>query len=429
MITMSAAEEMMTGLQPRENDGFGLMPLRFRPGRLKRLLGHREFSVDAEFIEIAGQRMLYRDLQNIVAEDGRIKLELADGRRLELSSGSNSPALASLIRQLVEQAREFSAYKSASAEYNVTASMQLFERVLGFRALPYVWAAEILLKTAVANHFSDVHLEPVNATKARLTFRAAGKVRQSIDIDMYHQQRLLARLKHLAGCHSHISDSAQEGAFRQADFDVRLSTFPTDQGERAALRIITTLAFPDVASLGWQAGQAENWLEILQNNRGLFIISGAVGSGKTTAMYATLSELASNDRGLRVVTIEDPVEARIPGICQASLDSTREKDLAVAFKHLLRQDPDVIALGEIRDSACVKEALQAALSGHLILATFHAGSPGEAIDRIRQMGVEDYLVFSGLRGILHLELKISNSGLQPVVELARYKGDSLQVSK
>ncbi len=421
---------MMTSLQrPSDTDGFGLMPLTFRPGRLKRLLGHSEFSIDAEFVEVSGQRLLYSELLEVSSETGRLNLELADGRRFALRSGHNSSALAALIRQLAAQAREYEAYRSAATGYSLDDCMQLFEKVLGFRALPYVWAAEILLFTAAANHFSDIHLEPVDANASRLTFRAAGKIRQSVDISMYHHQRLLARLKYLAGCHSHISDSAQEGAFRQADFDVRLSTFPTDHGERAALRIITALAFPDVASLGWGAGQAENWLARLQSNRGLFIISGAVGSGKTTAMYATLSELAASDRGLRVVTVEDPVEARIPGICQASLDSTREKDLAVAFKHLLRQDPDVIALGEIRDSACIKEALQAALSGHLILATFHAGSPAEAVDRIRQMGIEDYLVLSGLRGILHLELKNTGSGLQPLAELVVCSGDSPQESK
>jgi len=428
---MNTGEERITSdhQQPPAKDGFGLMPLNFRPGRLKRLLGHSEFSVDAEFVEVPGQKLLYSEMQDISSEAGRLKLELADGRRFILRSGHNSGALAVLIRQLVSQAREYATFKSASNEYSLESCMQLFEKVLDFRALPYVWAAEILLTTAAANHFSDIHLEPVDANRARLTFRAAGKIQQSVEIGMHHHQRLLARLKYMAGCHSHISDSAQEGAFRQADFDVRLSTFPTDHGERAALRIITALAFADVASLGWGTGKAKDWLATLQSNRGLFIISGAVGSGKTTAMYATLSELAASDRGLRVVTVEDPVEARIPGICQASLDSTREKDLAVAFKHLLRQDPDVIALGEIRDSACIKEALQAALSGHLILATFHAGSPGEAVDRIRQMGLEDYLVFSGLRGILHLELKNTNSGPQPLAELVVYPGGSLQESK
>jgi len=305
--------------------------------------------------------------------------------------------------------------------------LQLFENCLNFRGLPYVWAVDILLTTAALNHFSDIHLEPLDSSSARLTFRAAGQIRQALDIDLYHQQRLLARLKYLAGCHSHIADSAQEGAFKQDNYDVRLSTFPTDNGERAALRIISAVSFPDIASLGWQSELAKEWMSNLQSNRGLFIISGPVGSGKTTAMYASLSQLADSDSNLRVVTIEDPVEARIHGICQSSLDSTREKDLSIAFKHLLRQDPDVIALGEIRDSACIKEALQAALSGHLILATFHAGSPAEALDRIKQMGVEDYLVFSGLRGILHLELKNNNGRPQPLAKFAGCTGGQLRI--
>ena len=416
--------------QSQNTDGFGLMPLSFTPGRLKKLLGHSEFVVDADCLIIHDnkpEKLSYLDFKQINALQGRVEVELTDGRRICLRSEADSSNLASLLRQLTEQVCEYSAYQHAPADCNVEQSMQFFEKCLSFRALPYVWATDVLLTTAAQNHFSDIHMEPLDSRSARLTFRATGQIRQSLDIDLHHQQRLLARLKFLAGCHSHIADSAQEGAFKQDNYDVRLSTFPTDHGERAALRIISAVSFPDIASLGWHSDLAQEWLSNLQNNRGLFIICGPVGSGKTTAMYASLSQLADSGKSLRVVTIEDPVEARIHGICQSSLDSTREKDLAVAFKHLLRQDPDVIALGEIRDSACIKEALQAALSGHLILATFHAGSAAEALDRIRQMGVEDYLVFSGLRGILHLELKNLNGQPQPLAEFARYANGQLRI--
>lgn len=412
--------------QTQENDDFGLMPLVIKPGRLKKLLGHREFVIDAECLLMPGRKLLYSELKDIRVDGRQLNFELVDGKSLALRSAANNPALADLIKQLAGQAREYADYKADPATFDIEDSMCLFAKMLGFRALPYVWAADVLLTTAAVNHFSDIHLEPLDNKLARLTFRAAGKIRQSLDIDLAHQQRLLARLKYLAGCHSHIADTAQEGAFKQDSFDVRLSTFPTDLGERAALRIISALGFPDIESLGWSRDLATNWLQALQNNRGLFIICGPVGSGKTTAMYASLSEISASGEGLRVVTIEDPVEARISGICQSSLDSTREKDLAVAFKHLLRQDPDIIALGEIRDSACIKEALQAALAGHLILATFHAGSPAEALDRIKQMGIEDYLVFSGLRGILHLELKIIEGRLQPMAKFVRYVAGQLQ---
>ncbi|PKL39326.1 MAG: hypothetical protein CVV41_21555 [Candidatus Riflebacteria bacterium HGW-Riflebacteria-1] len=409
-------------------DGFGLMPLSFKPGRLKKLLGHNEFVIDAECLQLCGnepQSLAYADLKEVCAQRGRLRVESVDGRSFFLRSATDADTLAELIRQLVDQAREYTAFMANPSACTVEESMQLFARCLKFRALPYVWAVDVLLTTAALNHFSDIHLEPLDVARARLTFRASGQIRQSLDLDLSHQQRLLARLKFLAGCHSHIADIVQEGAFKQADFDVRLSTFPTDHGERAALRIISALCFPNVAALGWPDKLAQKWLENLQNNRGLFIICGPVGSGKTTAMYASLAELAGMAGGLRVVTIEDPVEARISGICQSSLDSTREKSLAVAFKHLLRQDPDVIALGEIRDCDCIKEALQAALSGHLILATFHAGSPAEALDRIRQMGIDDYLVFSGLRGILHLELKYADGCLQPQASFAGCSGGRL----
>jgi type II secretory ATPase GspE/PulE/Tfp pilus assembly ATPase PilB-like protein len=407
-------------------DGFGLMPLSFRPGCLKKLLGHCEFVIDAEFIQIAEEKLSYENVQEVLGSNGQIELVMVDGRRHRLRCAGDHAALASLIQQLAAEYNEYQDYRKNADHKDIDAGMQFFARALDFRARPFVWAADILLTTAAVNHFSDIHLEPIDAESARLTFRAAGQIRQSLQISMQHQSRLLARFKFLAGCHSHIAETAQEGAFHQENFDVRLSTFPTDFGERAALRIITTLAFPDLDALGWPKALVESWRRRLSGKRGLFVISGPVGSGKTTAMYASLGELASSERGLRVVTVEDPVEAKIPGICQASLDTRRDNSLAEAFKHLLRQDPDVIALGEIRDSTCVKEALQAALSGHLILATFHAGSPTEAVDRIKQMGIEDYLVFSGLRGILHLELENVSGKLQPLATYADYQDVRMQ---
>ena len=245
-------------------------------------------------------------------------------------------------------------------------------------------------------------------------------------MNLFQHDRVTARLKHLAGCLAHIADTAQEGAFRHGGISVRVSTFPAGNGERVSLRIISPVRFKKVADLGWSKDVAGKWLENIRGQRGLFIISGPVGSGKTTAMYATLSELSTADNALRVVTVEDPVEAVIPDICQSSLDQLKEKDLSQAFKHLLRQDPNVIALGEIRDVKCIREALQAGLSGHLVLATFHAGSIGEAVDRIRQMGGEDLLILSGLKGIMHLQLRRQNGKIVSEAEFALSDGKEMR---
>lgn len=411
-------------------DGFGLIPVSFSPGPLKRLLGHSVFAVDADRIilglEATHQEVFFSDVEKITASKKAVEIVSAGGCTHQLICGSQAENLACLVNKLKNEAHEYRALLDAPGPINIEAGLAMFARTFTFRALPYVRAAEVLLKTAADNFFSDIHLEPVSPERVRVTFRHGGEVCQAGELSLFNHDRLLARLKYLAGCLSHVNDIAQEGAFKQNNFDVRLSTFPTENGERASLRIITALRYPDIASLGWKQEAVELWFNQIKNGRGLYIISGPVGSGKTTAMYATLSQLANTEQRLRVVSIEDPVEAAIAGICQSSLDSMKEKDLAAAFKHLLRQDPNVIALGEIRDSACIKEALQAGLSGHLIIATFHAGSIGETIDRIRQMGVEDYLVMSGLKGILHLNLLRKGTSVIPEVHFGSFDGKELR---
>ncbi|MDD3148320.1 MAG: ATPase, T2SS/T4P/T4SS family [Candidatus Riflebacteria bacterium] len=412
------------------DDGFGIIPVCFAPGPIRRLFGHSTFVYEAENINIGSsdspQRLSWAEIDNITASDGQIHLTCASGRVLSLSCGQKAVRAALLANRLRNEYLELQDFFATEKNITIERGFALFEKCLEFRALPYVRAVDVLLKTAVANFFTDIHLEPIDAGVVRISYRVGGEVKSAVNLSRNQHDRVTARLKHLAGCLSHVFDTAQEGAFRQENFDVRISTFPTGNGERVSLRIITALRFKKVADLGWSEQMVAGWLGSIKGVRGLFIISGPVGSGKTTAMYATLSELASEGLGLRVVTVEDPVEAAIGGICQSSLDQMKEKDLAAAFKHLLRQDPNIVALGEIRDLKCIKEALQAGLSGHLVLATFHAGSINEALDRIRQMGGEDRLVLSGLKGILHLDLKRKQGKIVPEVDFALFDGSELR---
>lgn len=398
-------------------DEFGSLPLNFTPGPLKRLLGCSVFTVEADclVLQYRGSQIKVRftELSEITGDGRRILLQRKDGEIITLWLAKDSVALVALLKKLHHEAFLWQTFLAGLPVLDQC--FAFFCDCLQWRGLPYVMAADALLATATCYQFSDIHLEPLQGQHYRISYRIAAEVRQAAEIDKQQAKRLLSRLKYLAGCLSHVDDSAQEGAFNHGDIAVRLSTFPADGGERASLRLITALKYPTIKSLGWDAPTAEEWLQQINSQKGLFIISGPVGSGKTTAMYATLADLANQNQNLRVVTIEDPVEAQIDGICQSSLDNMKEGSLAQAFKHLLRQDPDVLALGEIRDSVCIREALQASLSGHLIFATFHAGSAGDAVDRIKQMGVEDYLIMSGLKGILHLNLIRQDDRLKPVV--------------
>ncbi|HNW33854.1 MAG TPA: ATPase, T2SS/T4P/T4SS family [Candidatus Ozemobacteraceae bacterium] len=298
----------------------------------------------------------------------------------------------------------------------------LIGECLVWRGQPYVAAADMLLRVVVQTGASDVHLEPL-LQGIRVTVRRSRELAEAGTYPLKGHEGLCSRLKYLAGCHSHRSGIAQEGAWSMAGGtgEVRLSVYPAIDGERVALRFIRPIAFPDLPSLGWAPETVMAWRTLLAEGPGLALIAGPVGSGKTTALYATLAELAGTGISelKRVATIEDPVEGRVPGICQSALSSETGSSLDAAFKHLLRQDPDVMALGEIRDAACLREALQAGQAGHLVLATFHAADAPGAIERLRKLGLDQGLVNASLKGILSVRLE---KGAKPVAGIWRSDG-------
>ncbi len=405
---------------PKRRDN-PVIPVSVEPGIWRYLLGFSTFSCAADALIISsGNREIridYGDIKELSLNRTRLEIITADNSLHHLRLWHGHKYLA-LLTQLVDEKKRFTGFKNDLSGLSLSQCVDAVQEFMGFVSQPYVMAVEAFILIGERFVFSDLHFEPVDAGRTRISARSSAEISNLVFVSAYDCERLLARLKYLSGCLSHITDQPQEGAFKYGDASIRLSTFPTDSGERLSLRFIRAVKYPDLDSLGWPDLQKRRWRDSIASARGLFVIAGPVGSGKTTAMYATLAEMAATNHNLRVVTIEDPVEARINGICQSSLDSMKQGSLASAFKHLLRQDPDVLALGEIRDAECVREALQAALSGHLVLATFHAGSAAEAIDRIRQMGIDDYLVMSGLKGILHLDLVCRDKKTEPVVEFS-----------
>ncbi len=179
---------------------------------------------------------------------------------------------------------------------------------------------------------------------------------------------------------------------------MRLSTFPTLFGEKAVVRMFAGPGrFLRLEDLGLPGRVRDELSHVLDETSGAIVLSGPAGSGKTTTIYACLRELAARSRGERsLATLEDPIEAVVPGVAQSQVNLAAGLTLESGLKSLLRQDPEVIAIGEIRDRATAEIAFQAALTGHLILTTFHAGSACEVIGRLLDMGIEPYVVRSGL---------------------------------
>ena len=388
-------------------DNFGILPWSCEPGFFARIFGQKPFVVDAENIVFyADKKQLnlpYSEIEAIECSGSIIHIKAVDNKDYSFKAGKEAPDISSLILRLAKEVNEYQSFMKVD-KVVPQLGFAYFLKAFTYRGNPFVRAVEILLKTAVDNNFSDIHFEPAESS-VKVSYRMAGKLRYCCEMSKANYEHFIARAKYLAGCDNQLTNKAQEGAFRFMNIDIRLSTFPADLGERASFRMIGAVKFPNIDSLGWPKEAKDTWLKMINEETGLFIITGSVGSGKTTAMYATLSELISSvDGQVRAVSIEDPVEAYIDGICQSSFDPKTERSLASAFKHLLRQDPDIIALGEIRDVESINEALQAGLSGHLVFATFHAGSPDEAIDRIKMMAAGNKLILAGLKGILHLKL-------------------------
>ncbi len=268
---------------------------------------------------------------------------------------------------------------------------------------------DLILAEAVRVAASDVHFEPTH-TALEVRYRLDGVLQKVAVVSRDLAANVVARLKVMAELLTYRQDVPQEGRIGngQAHFgiDMRVSTFPTIHGEKAAVRLFgagnaildpRTDRFAQFAD----AGAAPALLTAHRRH----LLTGPSGSGKTTTLYACLRHLQRESQGTRhIVTIEDPVEQVLEGISQAQARPGTEFDFARGLRSLLRQDPEIIMVGEVRDADTAHIAIEAALTGHLVLSTLHAGSACGVISRLLEMGIETYLLTSGVKGILNQRL-------------------------
>ena len=254
---------------------------------------------------------------------------------------------------------------------------------------------------------SDVHLLPGEDGLA-MSWRVDGVLHPIDLLPRNLAPNVVARLKVLAQLLTYQTDVPQEGRIHQVegDAETRVSTFPTLFGEKCVIRLFAgSNRFRYVDDLGFSAPLADALKTMLERRGGVILITGPAGSGKTTSIYACLREIVEKAAEPRsVATLEDPVEAVMPVWPNRRIRPVAGFDYETGLKSLLRQDPEVIAVGEIRDRMTAQIAVQAALTGHLILTTFHAGSSAEAINRLLEMGLEPYQVRSGLVAVLNQRL-------------------------
>jgi type IV pilus assembly protein PilB len=249
---------------------------------------------------------------------------------------------------------------------------------------------ENLLAEAKSLKSSDIHFE-VYEDAARIRFRIDGQLIERYKVERDNYLELVNKIKIKAKLNITEKRLPQDGRITNDSFDIRVSILPTLFGEKIVMRLLGQDASNiDLSSLGFQQEELDNYLESVKKPNGIILISGPTGSGKTTTLYATLKLL--NDSRRNIVTVEDPIEYTLKGINQVQLKEDIGLTFASALKSFLRQDPDVIMLGEIRDSETALMAIRASLTGHLVLSTIHTNSAVGTISRLIDMGVPSYLI-------------------------------------
>ncbi len=261
-----------------------------------------------------------------------------------------------------------------------------------------------LIADAAAQRASDIHINPTD-NGVCVVFRVDGVLRETQRLPQMLAPNIVARLKVMAGLLTYRSDIPQEGAIPArasgVDSDIRVATLPTITGERVVLRLMAnTGRFMRLVDLGHPPERLERLRGILSAPQGLLLVVGPAGSGKTTTLAAMLAHIAAERPGVSLISVEDPVEIRIPGVTQVEVQVARGMTYPVILRSLMRQDPQVIMIGEIRDADVARIVADAALTGHLVLSSMHAGSTAEAIVRLRDMGLAPYQITSVLHGVL-----------------------------
>jgi general secretion pathway protein E len=267
---------------------------------------------------------------------------------------------------------------------------------------PIIRLVNSLLFRAVKDRASDIHVEPYEREVA-VRFRIDGNLYDVLKIPKRLQNSVGSRIKLLGGLNIAEKRLPQDGRIRikiaGKDVDLRLSTVPTSHGERIVLRLLDKSSVVlELASLGFDAGMMKTMEELINKPFGILLVTGPTGSGKTTTLYAALNKINRED--INIITVEDPVEYQLPGIGQIQVNDKVGLTFATGLRSILRQDPDVVLIGEIRDRETAEIAVQASLTGHLVLSSIHTNDACSSVTRLVDMGVEPFLVSTSLIGIV-----------------------------
>lgn len=267
---------------------------------------------------------------------------------------------------------------------------------------PIVQLVKTMIEQAVRQRASDIHVEPMER-QVRIRYRIDGALYEKVTYSIRLLPAMVARIKIIGGMDIAEKRKPQDGRITQVvdrqEFDIRVSVLPTVYGEKVVMRLTSKNALTrEKSQLGFKPKELKKFDHILQNPHGILLVTGPTGSGKSTTLYTALSELNRED--VNIITVEDPVEANIDGINQVQVNNKADLTFASALRSILRQDPDIIMIGEIRDRETASIAVQASITGHLVVSTLHTNSAAATITRLMDMGIEPYLIADSVVGVI-----------------------------
>lgn len=267
---------------------------------------------------------------------------------------------------------------------------------------PIVILVKTMIEQAVRQRASDIHIEPFEKT-IRIRYRVDGMLKEIMKHDSSLLSAIVARVKILGDMDISEKRKPQDGRIAmiidREEYDIRVSILPTIYGEKIVMRLTSKRGLTkDKRDLGFTDEEMEKFNAILSKPHGMILVTGPTGSGKSTTLYTALSELNKED--VNIITVEDPVEANIDGINQVQVNPKADLTFASALRSILRQDPDIIMIGEIRDNETAEIAIKASITGHLVVSTLHTNSAASSITRLQDMEVEPYLIADATIGVI-----------------------------
>ena len=344
---------------------------------------------------------LYVAMNDPMNMKGRDLIALATKCRIRPFLAETSDILLSIDRYYgTDEMQEAADLYTQASEIDRSVEEQIMQEDIN--SSPVVMLVTSLVEQAVRQRASDIHIE-AEPDRVRVRFRVDGVLFTSASYDLRLQSAIVARVKVISGLDISEKRKPQDGRFTAVvdhrEYEVRVSTLPTVYGEKCVLRLNQKKALTRTKkALGLSPEEIETFDRILRNPNGIVLVTGPTGSGKSTTLYAALNEL--NSDMVNIVTVEDPVEANIEGINQVQVNTKANLTFANALRSILRQDPDIIMIGEIRDGETAAIAVQAAITGHLVVSTLHTNDTASSVTRLLDMGVESYLIADSVVGII-----------------------------